>query len=451
MTFESFSLRPELLEGIRLKNYVEPTPIQMQCLPHALQGRDVLGQSKTGTGKTAAFALSILQDLLSHPEPPTGANRFRALLLAPTRELAHQIAQEMDSFARLTPFKGLVITGGNQDMEVQEHALRLGGDYIIATPGRIQDHLRKRYLDLSQVRHLVLDEADLLLEMGFISSIKAITSHVPERRQTYLFSATLPPAIQQLARELLHNPVRVQVDDTTTPDLLLESVYPVPAHQKGELLRELLKNADLESAIIFVRTRNRANLLAQELLRTDLVCEPLHAELSLDDRLATLQRFRNQQTRALIATDLAARGLDIPHVSHVINFELPDDPSDYVHRVGRAGRAGRPGVALSLVAPSELILLGKIEHFTHKRLKEHKHPDFHYEEEIGLGEEKIRPGREHKLGALNNRGFKKGPVENPFTKAGGVRKKYQVVSMDEDLQKSKRKRVKIRKKLRHQR
>lgn len=444
-TFESFNLHESLLEGIRLKNYVVPTPIQEMSIPIGIQGRDVLGQSKTGTGKTAAYALPILHQL--YPEPEV---RFRALVLAPTRELAYQIFEEMKSFADKTPFKGLLITGGNQDMENQEHALRIGGDFLIATPGRLQDHLRKRYLDFTQIKHVVFDEADQLLDMGFLPAIKSIVSHIPERRQTMMFSATLPIAIQELARQLLNQPERVQVDETTTPDGLAETLFPISSHQKGELLRELFKRYPVESAIIFVRTRTRADELYHELLRGDLNCEALHADKSLEERLATMRRFRAQETRVLVATDLAARGLDIPHVSHIINVDLPDDPSDYVHRVGRASRAGRTGIAWTLMAPSDVILVAKVEHFTRKRIKEQKLVDFLYEAE-DPNNAGIRQGRAHKLGRLNERDFKYGEVENPFTKSGKLRKKYQVVSTDEDMQKSQKKRVKIRKKLPHQR
>lgn len=445
MTFERFNLHENLLEGVRRKNYVVPTPIQAQSIPLALQGRDILGQSKTGTGKTAAFALPILHQLYPKPD-----SRFRVLVLAPTRELAYQIFAEMNSFAEVTPFKGLLITGGNQDIENQEHALRVGGDFLVATPGRLQDHLRKRYLDFTQIKHVVFDEADQLLDMGFVPAIRAIVSHLPERRQTMMFSATLPVEIQELAHQLLLRPERIQADETTTPDGLVETVFPISNHQKGELLRELFKRNPVESAIIFVRTKVRADELYQELLRSELNCEALHSDKTLDERIGILNRFRSQQTRVLVATDLAARGLDIPHVSHVINVDLPDDPSDYVHRVGRAGRAGRAGVAWTLMAASDVILVAKVERFTHKRLKEEKLQDFLYEPENPDSVD-IRKGRQHKIARMDERGFKTGIVENPFTKSGQLRRKYQVVSNDEELQKKKKKRVKIRKKLPHQR
>ncbi|MGF1572474.1 MAG: DEAD/DEAH box helicase [Sumerlaeia bacterium] len=445
MKFESFNLHEDLLEGVRLKHYTVPTPIQAQAIPLAMKGRDVLGQSKTGTGKTAAFVLPILHQLYPKPE-----SRFRVLILAPTRELAYQIFAEMNSFAEKTPFKGLLITGGNQDIENQEHALRIGGDFLIATPGRLQDHLRKRYLDFTQLKHVVFDEADQLLDMGFLPAIRSIMSHLPERRQTMMFSATLPQEIQQLASQLLIKPERIEADESSTPDGLTETVFPIASHQKGELLRELFKRHQVDSAIIFVRTKARADQLYQELLRGEMSCEALHADKTLTDRLATLNRFRASETRVLVATDLAARGLDIPQVSHVINVDLPDDPSDYLHRVGRASRAGRPGEAWTLMSASDVILVAKIEHFTRKRLKEQRLPDFVYEAEDPNTVD-IRKGRKHQIANLDARSYKTGAVEKPFTKSGKVRRKFQVVSTDDELQKNKKKRVKIRKKLRHQR
>ena len=366
--FSALGLAPALRESVAAVGYREPTPIQEQAIPHVLGGRDLLGCAQTGTGKTAAFALPILHHLLAESR---GAGRpvIRALVLAPTRELAAQIGASFGQYAKGTRLRQHAVFGG-VGKHPQVQALRRGIDVLVATPGRLLDLMSDGEVSLEGVRTFVLDEADRMLDMGFIDDVRRIARALPRERQTLLFSATMLPEIEQLASRILRDPVRVAVDPiASTCGPIAQSVYFVDARRKVDLLLALLRDEAIDRALVFTRTKHGANRVAQRLERARVATAAIHGNKSQSARERALEGFKRGRTRLLVATDIAARGIDVKDVSHVINFDLPKDPESYVHRVGRTGRAGASGVALSLCAAEERPYLAAIERLTRRRLE----------------------------------------------------------------------------------
>ena len=358
--FESLGLGEKLRRALRDVGYTEPTPIQSQAIPQLLQGRDLLGIAQTGTGKTAAFALPLLQRLdaeSSRARP----RRPKALILAPTRELALQIHEELERFGRYTSLRHAFIFGGvSQNPQVK--ALAQGLDVVVATPGRLLDLAGQRHIDLSEVSVLVLDEADRLLDMGFVRDVKRIVAQTPKSRQSLLFSATMPKEVAALAREILDEPIRVDVSPKqVTVEEIDQRVVMVGNGDKQRMLEHLLRDDEVSRAIVFTRTKHGANKVARKLERAGIVAEAIHGNKSQNARQRALRSFKNGDVGVLVATDIAARGIDVDAVSHVFNYELPHEPESYVHRIGRTGRAGATGAAWSLVDPSERNRLRAVE------------------------------------------------------------------------------------------
>jgi ATP-dependent RNA helicase RhlE len=371
--FTQLKLHPSLTAAIKDLGYVRPTPIQAEAIPPAMQGRDVIATAQTGSGKTAAFLLPIVHHLLDKPRRTT-----RALVLAPTRELAAQILEDLNTLAVHTPVSGAAVFGG-VGMGPQEHAFRSGVDVIIATPGRLLDHLRNRYVKLNQIEYVVLDEADRMLDMGFLPEIRRILGFLPARRQTLLFSATMPPPIAALAREMLRDPVSIQMQRHVAPaGGITQAVYPVVQGLKASLVAHLLTKGSMTQALVFTRTKHRANRLAESLVKSGIKAERIHGNRSQSQRTAALAGFRNGTFPVLVATDIAARGIDVNALGHVVNFDVPLAPDDYIHRVGRTGRAEATGEAFTLVSPEEEGALQDIERALGRRLPRVTVPDFDY-------------------------------------------------------------------------
>ncbi|TVQ61490.1 MAG: DEAD/DEAH box helicase [Phycisphaerales bacterium] len=375
-SFESLGLSKPILKAIASEGYDTPTPIQAGAIPPALEGRDVLGGAQTGTGKTAAFALPLIDRLTSVPtdRPRRGTVAPRALILSPTRELATQIAESAQAYARHTKLRGCTIYGGvSQHNQVKK--LRAGVDIIVATPGRLMDLMNQGYVDLGCIEILVLDEADRMLDMGFINPIRKIAAQIPEERQTLMFSATMPPPIAKLARTLLRDPVRVDIAPSETRALRIEqSLHMVDQPQKADLLERMLQEPSVERAIVFTRTKHGAENLSKRLVRGGVFAESIHGDRSQNQRRRALDAFRAGRTRVLVATDVAARGIDVDGVTHVFNFHLPNEPEAYVHRIGRTGRAGAAGIAVSFCDRGERSLLKAIERHTGQKLAPGKAP-----------------------------------------------------------------------------
>ena len=373
MPFSSLKLHPDLLKGIKELGFTRPTPIQEAAIPPALAGRDVLACAMTGSGKTAAFLLPILHKLISRPRGVT-----RALVLTPTRELAAQIHEDLNDLAVHTPITGAAIFGG-VGMGPQEHAFRSGVDVLVATPGRLLDHFRMPYAKLAGVEHLVLDEADRMLDMGFLPDIRRVLRHLPPKRQTLFFSATMPAPILTLTREMLHNPESIQLDRKPAPAVgITQAVYPVPQELKSALLVALLQRGEMREALVFTRTKHRANRLADYLARHGIKAERIHGNRSQSQRTEALAGFKSGKYRVLVATDIAARGIDVEALGHVVNFDVPKAAEDYIHRVGRTARAELTGDAFTLVSPDEEAELRGIERVVGKRLPRITVPDFDY-------------------------------------------------------------------------
>jgi len=356
MPFTHLGLKPELSRAVAEKGYVTPTPIQREAIPAVLAGRDVLAGAQTGTGKTAAFVLPILQNLASHQ-----AGAPRALVLTPTRELAAQVAESSRDYGRHTGLRTVVIFGGVSE-KPQIEALRTGCDVLVATPGRLLDLAQRRLLDLSQVRCCVLDEADRMLDMGFIHAIRQILKLLPRERQNLMFSATYSEDIRELAGRYLRNPVAIEVAARNAPAERIEQhVYRVPQEHKRHLLAHLITSGNWHQVLVFTRTKHGANRLTQQLEGSGVRAAAIHGNKSQAARVRALTDFKENRITALVATEVAARGLDIKELPHVVNYELPNVPEDYVHRIGRTARAGGSGSAVSLVSPEEAPLLREIE------------------------------------------------------------------------------------------
>ncbi len=364
MTFSDLSLIDPILRALQAEGYSTPTPIQQQAIPPGLEGKDLFGCAQTGTGKTAAFALPILQRLGTTPF----AKGPRALILAPTRELAHQISDSFRTYGRFVRFRHTVVYGGVSSRP-QIDALRRGVDVLIATPGRLLDLIEQRALTLERVEVLVLDEADRMLDMGFITDIRRIIPMLPKERQTLFFSATVPSEIKKLSSELLRDPVYVEVaPQATTTESIEQLLYFVNKPQKRDLLAHLLEHQIEGSVLVFTRTKHNADRVVKDLERTGVRAEALHGDKSQQARQRALRNFKERRTRVLVATDIAARGIDIDDLAFVVNYELPDSPENYVHRIGRTGRAGASGTALSLCSPDEQDSLHAITRLIRRRI-----------------------------------------------------------------------------------
>jgi ATP-dependent RNA helicase RhlE len=387
LPFTSLKLHPSLLKGIKELGFARPTPIQADAVPPALAGRDVLACAMTGSGKTAAFGLPILHRLIDKPRGTT-----RALILTPTRELAAQIVEDLQDLAVHTPVTAAPVFGG-VGMGPQEHAFRSGVDIIVATPGRLLDHFSQPYARLSRLEILVLDEADRMLDMGFLPEIRKILRHLPARRQTLFFSATMPPPILGLTRDMLRNPVTINLERRAAPAVgITQAVYPVPQESKPALFLALIQRGDMRDALVFTRTKHRTDRLQKFLVRNGIEAERIHGNRSQAQRTQALAGFKSGKHRVLVATDIAARGLDIEALGHVVNFDVPKVPEDYIHRVGRTARAEAVGDAFTFVAPEEEPDLQRIERALGRRLPRVLLPDFDYKAkpaarlEVPLGE-----------------------------------------------------------------
>ncbi len=355
MNFTQFSLDPRLMAGIKQMGYETPTPIQEQAIPAILNGRDVLGLAQTGTGKTAAFLLPILQRLTRGP-----LRRARALVIAPTRELAEQIYQASVDLGRETRVRGVTVYGG-VGKRPQEEALRRGAELVVACPGRLLDHINKGSIDLSQVEVLVLDEADRMCDMGFLPDIRRILRHLPQQRQTLFFSATMPADIRELADKILKNPVTVQIGTIAPAKTVSHALYPVPAERKTALTLAMLQQMRMGRVLIFTRTKHRARSLARKLEKGGHRATMLQGNMSQNQRQKAIDGFRAGRYDILVATDIAARGIDVADISHVINFDMPDTVDAYTHRIGRTGRAEEAGEALTFFAPGDESLVWDVE------------------------------------------------------------------------------------------
>ena len=367
VSFSDLDLIEPLLRALSAKNYTTPTPIQAQAIPPMLAGKDLLGVAQTGTGKTAAFGLPILQQL-AKARAPAGARSVRALVLAPTRELAIQIGEEIRAYGRHLDLRQTVVFGG-VGQQPQVRALARGVDVLIATPGRLLDLLGQGHLRLDRVTHFVLDEADRMLDMGFIHDVRRVVSALPKRRQTAFFSATMPHEVARLAGDILTDPLRIEVaPSATTVERVEQHVFFVETANKRALLAEVLKDPALSRVIVFSRTKHGANRIAQQLEKRGVDAAAIHGNKSQGARQRALEGFKAGRVRVLVATDIAARGIDVDEVSHVINFDLPNEPESYVHRIGRTARAGAAGVALSFCDAGEREFLRDIEKLTRQRL-----------------------------------------------------------------------------------
>jgi ATP-dependent RNA helicase RhlE len=382
MTFESLNLLPELLRAVADQGYTEPTPIQAQAIPAILQRRDIMGCAQTGTGKTAGFTLPLLQLLApqANASPSPARHPTRALVLTPTRELAAQVEESVRVYGKYLALRSTVVYGG-VDIGPQKKALHGGVEILVATPGRLLDHLQQRTVNLSRVEFLVLDEADRMLDMGFLPDIKRILAVLPAQRQNLLFSATFSDDIRKLAHQLLRQPLMIEVARrNATADLVSHQVYEVPAARKRALLAHLIRSRNIPQALVFVRMKRDANRLARELVRDGINAAAIHSDRTQLEREQALADFKQGRSPVLVATDIAARGLDIEELPYVINYELPYAPEDYLHRIGRTARAGLPGEAISLMCSDETKLLVEIEKLLKRTLPRASAPEFHHED-----------------------------------------------------------------------
>ncbi|MFP4642257.1 MAG: DEAD/DEAH box helicase [Dehalococcoidia bacterium] len=372
MNFETFNLHPSIMAGVQALGYSTPTPIQSQAIPLIMQGRDVIGLAQTGTGKTAAFVLPILQRLRKGPR-----GRVRALIISPTRELAEQTCEVINELGSKTGLQSVVIYGG-VSMEQQTRRLRSGVDIAVACPGRLLDHLWRRNISLSDLEVLVIDEADRMFDMGFLPHIREILTYIVHTRQTLLFSATMPAVIRRLVREILHDPVTVQIGHTLPARQVSHALYPVQQHLKTTLLKEILNRSKTDSVLVFTRTKRRAEQVARQLVRSGYRVSSLQGDLSQNQRRAALKGFRNGSIKILVATDIAARGIDVLSISHVINYDMPESTDAYIHRVGRTGRVDKTGEALTFITNADVGKIRALEQLLDKPPERIRLKDFDY-------------------------------------------------------------------------
>ena len=372
MNFEAFSFHPSIMAGVRALGYTTPTPIQLKSIPPIMQGRDVLGLAQTGTGKTAAFVLPILQRLLQGPR-----GQVRALIISPTRELAEQTCDAISELGQQTGLRSLSIYGG-VSMEQQTRGLRNGVEIAVACPGRLLDHIWKGTIDSSHVEVLVIDEADRMFDMGFLPDIRSILRCLITQRQTLLFSATMPDDIRHLVKDVLHNPVTVQIGRTIPATTVSHALYPVKQHLKTALLMEVLRRIETESVLVFTRTKHRAERIFQQLKRAGFRAASLQGDLSQSQRQAALDGFRDGSVKILVATDIAARGIDVLSISHVINYDMPASTDAYTHRIGRTGRVDKNGDALTFVTGEDTAMINALERILNTPLERRKLQGFDY-------------------------------------------------------------------------
>jgi ATP-dependent RNA helicase RhlE len=372
MSFETFNFHPGVMAGVRALGYTTPTPIQVKAIPPIMQGRDVIGLAQTGTGKTAAFVLPILQRLLHSPR-----GRVNALIISPTRELAEQTCEAISELGRKTGLRSIAIYGG-VGMEPQKQGLRSGAEIAVACPGRLLDHVWKGTIDLSHVEVLVIDEADRMFDMGFLPDIRNILKCLNGQRQTLLFSATMPADIRRLVQDVLHNPVTVQIGRTVPALTVSHALYPVEQHRKTALLIELLRRTQTESVLIFTRTKHRTERVMQQLKRAGFRAASLQGDLTQGRRQAAIDGFRDGSVKILVATDIAARGIDVLSISHVINYDMPQTTDAYTHRIGRTGRVEKNGDALTFVTGADTAMVRALELILQAKLERRKLKGFDY-------------------------------------------------------------------------
>ena len=372
MSFETFNFHPSIMAGVRALGYVTPTPIQLKSIPPIMQGRDLIGLAQTGTGKTAAFVLPILQRLLQGPR-----GHVRALIISPTRELTEQTCESINDLGKQTGLQSIAIYGG-VSMEQQIRRLSNGVEIIAACPGRLLDHLWKGTITLTHLEVLVIDEADRMFDMGFLPSVKGILECILHPRQTLLFSATMPSEIRCLVQEILHDPVAIQIGRTVPVATVSHALYPVKQHLKTALLKEILLKTKTESVLIFTRTKQRAERVAQQLVKAGYRATSLQGNMSQYQRQAALDGFRAGSFKILVATDIAARGIDVLDITHVINYDMPDNTDAYTHRIGRTGRVGKTGEAFTLVTSGDVEMVRALEHLLNAPLEHRTLQSFDY-------------------------------------------------------------------------
>ena len=380
MSFSSFELDPRLRAGVQALGFQQPTPIQSVTVPAALTGQDILGSAETGTGKTAAYLLPLLQRLLNTPTRTrtlTSAGAPRALILVPTRELALQVADHAEQLSAHTDLQVVAIFGGVA-LGNQEKALKRGADVVIATPGRLLDHASRKNISFASLQVLVLDEADRMLDIGFLPDLRRIVRMLPRERQTMLFSATLPPSILSLMAEVTRHAVRLQVETAPAPGTIAQTLFPVPEHLKSQVLHQLLQAEEMDSVLVFARTKHRADRLVKQLQRANIRAGVIHGNRSQGQRIEALEAFRRGHTRVLVATDVAARGIDVEGISHVVNYDVPMQAEDYVHRIGRTGRVQASGSAYTLVTPTDEGMVRKIEAVLKQKIERRRLEGFDY-------------------------------------------------------------------------
>ena len=388
MKFEDLNLIPEILQAVREENYTTPTSIQAQSIPLALNKEDILGSAQTGTGKTAAFAIPIIQHLSLEKQHDTGRRKISALVITPTRELAIQIGESFKAYARHTSVKNTVIFGG-VSQGAQTDALRRGVDVLIATPGRLLDLMNQGYISLRDVKYFVLDEADRMLDMGFINDINKILAKLPKQRQSLFFSATMPKKILDLSHDILINPKKVAVSPvSSTAETIQQYLYNTNRTDKGKLLLYILEDPDLEQVLLFSRTKHGANRIVRNLQKKRIDSAAIHGDKSQNQRQKALKEFKDGKIRVLVATDIAARGIDIDKLRHVINYDIPNEPETYVHRIGRCGRAGEEGISISICEPEENVYIRDIEKLTKQKIEIVKYNPFPQTEKPMNAEEK---------------------------------------------------------------
>src|SRR3954470_24345404 len=398
MSFDSLGLRAELLRAVAEQGYTEPTPIQKQAIPVVLAGRDLLGAAQTGTGKTAGFTLPLLQRLTDKANASHSPARHpvRALIITPTRELAAQVEESVRTYGKYVGGIKSALVYGGVGMQPQIDALRRGVDVVVATPGRLLDHVQQKTVDLRQVEILVLDEADRMLDMGFIHDIRKILALLPATRQNLLFSATFPEEIRKLAGSFMKDPQTVEVARRNTPaELVAQVQHPVDAGRKRELLAHLVKSNDWRQVLVFVKTKHGANRLADQLTRSGVEADAIHGNKSQNARTKALAQFKEGSMRVLVATDIAARGLDIEALPHVVNFDLPHVAEDYIHRIGRTGRAGTEGEAIALVSHEDRSLMAAIERLMNRKVESRVIAGFEPGSPPAPGEEQPRHEQRH--------------------------------------------------------
>ena len=372
MNFEAFNFHPGIMAGVRALGYTTPTPIQVKAIPPIMQGRDVIGLAQTGTGKTAAFVLPILQRLLQSPR-----GRVNALIISPTRELAEQTCEAISELGRQTGLRSIAIYGG-VSMQQQIQGLRSGSEIAVACPGRLLDHIWKGTIDLSHVEVLVIDEADRMFDMGFLPDIRSILKCLTRQRQTLLFSATMPDDIRRLVQDVLHQPVTVQIGRTAPATTVSHALYPVEQHRKTALLIELVRHIETESVLVFTRTKHRTERVMQQLKRAGFRATSLQGDLTQGRRQAAIDGFRDGSVKILVATDIAARGIDVLRISHVINYDMPENTDAYTHRIGRTGRVEKNGDALTFVTSADTAMVRALELILQAKLERRKLKGFDY-------------------------------------------------------------------------